>query len=91
MYSVRDRTACGSLISERPGWVICACSGPRGPPLIIAYAQEGDDEEEAAGESVCVYTRRADCVSVQCICVCNVYSAPVYIFSYTLHELLVVL
>lgn len=56
MHRVRDRTACGSLISERPGWVICACRGPGGPPLIIASAQEGDDEEEAAEESVCLYT-----------------------------------
>ncbi|KAI3370958.1 hypothetical protein L3Q82_023611, partial [Scortum barcoo] len=44
-------TACGSFISERPGRVICAYGGPRGPQLIIVFAQEGDDEEEAAGEN----------------------------------------
>lgn len=49
-----DTAARGSLISERPPRVICACRGPGGPPLIIACTQEGDDVEEAAGDEVCV-------------------------------------
>ena len=55
MHRMRDRTACGSLIAEHPGWVICACRGPSGPSLIIVSAQEGDDEEEAAAERMCVF------------------------------------
>lgn len=58
MQHVRDRTACGSLISERSGWVIYACRAPWGPLLIIASAQEGDDEEEADGE------RQSGCLDV---------------------------
>lgn len=68
MHGVRDRAACGSLISEHPGWVICACRGPGGPPLIIASAQEGDDEEEAAGGRERVFMCVGLIVSL-CLCV----------------------